>query len=71
MGWKRCFIDRVWLNFYPRPPLAPMGIVAIPCVHMPVRLSAPDDVAANSLRISAIVLEFGVVMHSIMKQTAI
>ena len=57
------------IHFYPRPPLAPTGIVVghsvFPSVH------SEWCSFSNSLRISAISLKFGGMMHSTMEQIAI
>ena len=67
--------------YYPRPPLAPMGIFVGHCIRPSVRLSVCPSVSLsvrperryrfNSLRISAFSLTFGGMMHTAVEQIAI
>ena len=69
--YSKCYDDLQDLvrHFYPWPPLAPTRIVVCPCVCPFV--CPKQRYHTNSLRISAISLKFGRMMHSTMKHIAV
>ena len=77
--WNRDDLDEIFVtgcivscHFYPRPQSAPTGIVVVHCVRPSVRPSVHPEgrYRSNPLRILAISLKSGGMMHSTMKRIA-